>query len=152
MLFNQYDNIFHEHIGFHSLKSIIDLSSRNNYDMIENVFLENVDLEGYKLYNIDDNLYDICSKINIFMSNNEDKCKKEKLYERDYQIVYKGDEIDILINSIKDTRLKTLSTSSLLETSRLNGIKFKSSNLSINLNTCSIFSSLFSNCLSMKSF
>lgn len=27
---NQYDNIFHEHIGFHSLKSIIDLSSRNN--------------------------------------------------------------------------------------------------------------------------
>ena len=22
---NQYDNIFHEHIGFHSLKSIIDL-------------------------------------------------------------------------------------------------------------------------------
>ncbi len=27
---NQYDNIFHEHIGFHSLKSIVDLSSRNN--------------------------------------------------------------------------------------------------------------------------
>ena len=29
---------------------------------------------------------------------------------------------------------------------------FKSSNLSINFNTCSIFSSLFSNCFSMKSF
>ena len=28
--FNQYDNIFHEHIGFHSLKSIIDLSKKNN--------------------------------------------------------------------------------------------------------------------------
>ena len=27
---NQYDNIFHEHIGFHSLKSIIDLSQRSN--------------------------------------------------------------------------------------------------------------------------
>jgi SAM-dependent methyltransferase len=27
---NQYDNIFHEHIGFHSLKSIVDLSLRNN--------------------------------------------------------------------------------------------------------------------------
>ncbi len=27
---NQYDNIFHEHIGFHSLKSIIDLSNKNN--------------------------------------------------------------------------------------------------------------------------
>ena len=26
---NQYDNIFHEHIGFHSLKSIIDLSHKN---------------------------------------------------------------------------------------------------------------------------
>lgn len=64
-------------------------------------------MNGYKvdkLYNIDDNLYDICSKINIFMSNNEDKCKKEKLYERDYQIFYKGDEIDILINNIKSNR------------------------------------------------
>ena len=27
---NQYDNIFHEHIGFHSLKSIIDLSIKND--------------------------------------------------------------------------------------------------------------------------
>ncbi len=27
---NQYDNIFHEHIGFHSLKSIIDLSFKSN--------------------------------------------------------------------------------------------------------------------------
>ena len=26
---NQYDNIFHEHIGFHSLKSIIDLCKRH---------------------------------------------------------------------------------------------------------------------------
>ena len=25
---NQYDNIFHEHIGFHSLKSIIDLTRK----------------------------------------------------------------------------------------------------------------------------
>ena len=30
------------------------LSSRNNYDMIENIFLRNVELEDYKLYNIDD--------------------------------------------------------------------------------------------------
>ena len=27
--FNQYDNVFHEHIGFHSLKSVIDLSNLN---------------------------------------------------------------------------------------------------------------------------
>ncbi len=27
---NQYDNIYHEHIGFHSLKSLMDLAKRNN--------------------------------------------------------------------------------------------------------------------------
>ena len=31
---NQYDNIFHEHIGFHSLKSIID-RKRNKLQVLE---------------------------------------------------------------------------------------------------------------------
>ena len=26
--YNQYDNIFHEHVGYHSLKSIVDLSKK----------------------------------------------------------------------------------------------------------------------------
>ena len=33
--FNQYDNIFHEHIGFHSLKSIKDLCNLNNLELID---------------------------------------------------------------------------------------------------------------------
>ena len=33
-LFNQYDNIFHEHIGFHSLKSINDLCLLNKLSLI----------------------------------------------------------------------------------------------------------------------
>ena len=32
---NQYDNIFHEHIGFHSLKSIIDLATKNNLKVFD---------------------------------------------------------------------------------------------------------------------
>lgn len=32
---NQYDNIFHEHIGFHSLKSIIDLCKRNKLKVLD---------------------------------------------------------------------------------------------------------------------
>lgn len=32
---NQYDNIFHEHIGFHSLKSIIDLCFINNLEVLD---------------------------------------------------------------------------------------------------------------------
>ncbi len=36
---NQYDNIFHEHIGFHSLKSIIHLSRRNNLKVFNVEFI-----------------------------------------------------------------------------------------------------------------
>ena len=32
---NQYDNIFHEHVGFHSLKSINDLCEKNNLKIID---------------------------------------------------------------------------------------------------------------------
>ena len=32
---NQYDNVFHEHIGFHSLKSILDLSNLNKLKLFD---------------------------------------------------------------------------------------------------------------------
>jgi len=56
------------------MKSIaIYISSRNNYDLLESVFLKNIDLEGYQLFNIDDNSEpdevekgkNICEKNNI---------------------------------------------------------------------------------------
>lgn len=43
---NQYDNIFHEHIGFHSLKSIMDLSNRNNLKVFE---VEKINSQGGSL-------------------------------------------------------------------------------------------------------
>ena len=41
--YNQYDNIFHEHIGFHSLKSFIELSKRNNLKVFD---VEEIDSQG----------------------------------------------------------------------------------------------------------
>ena len=41
--FNQYDNIFHEHVGYHSLKSIIDLSENNNLKVFD---VEEIDSQG----------------------------------------------------------------------------------------------------------
>ena len=43
---NQYDNIFHEHIGFHSLKSIDDLCKKNNLKIID---VEKIDSQGGSL-------------------------------------------------------------------------------------------------------
>ena len=40
---NQYDNIFHEHIGFHSLKSILDLCKNNKLKVFN---VENIDSQG----------------------------------------------------------------------------------------------------------
>ena len=41
--YNQYDNIFHEHVGYHSLKSIIDLSKKNNLKVFD---VEEIDSQG----------------------------------------------------------------------------------------------------------
>ena len=40
---NQYDNIFHEHVGFHSLKSINDLCDKNNLQVID---VEKIESQG----------------------------------------------------------------------------------------------------------
>ena len=40
---NQYDNIFHEHVGFHSLKSINDLCKKNNLKIIN---VEKIESQG----------------------------------------------------------------------------------------------------------
>lgn len=45
-LSNQYDNIFHEHIGFHSLKSIYDLCRLNKLSLID---CERIDSQGVSL-------------------------------------------------------------------------------------------------------
>ncbi len=41
--YNQYDNIFHEHIGFHSLKSIIDLSNKHHLKVFD---VEKIESQG----------------------------------------------------------------------------------------------------------
>tara|TARA_Y200000002_G_scaffold42936_2_gene31212 strand:+ start:1237 stop:2463 length:1227 start_codon:yes stop_codon:yes gene_type:complete len=40
---NQYDNIFHEHIGFHSLRSINDLCKKNNLKIVD---VRKIDSQG----------------------------------------------------------------------------------------------------------
>ncbi len=40
---NQYDNVFHEHIGFHSLKSIIDLANKHNLKVFD---IDKIDSQG----------------------------------------------------------------------------------------------------------
>lgn len=59
--FNQYDNIFHEHIGFHSLKSVIDLAKLNGLDVIR---VENIDSQG--------------GSLRYFLSKNKNKFKTNK--------------------------------------------------------------------------
>ena len=59
----------------------IYLSSRNNYDMLESVFLKHVDLGGFQLYNIDDASEpeeiakgkEICERHNIKFIPNQDR-------------------------------------------------------------------------------
>lgn len=43
---NQYDNVFHEHVGFHSLKSVKDLCDRNNLRVFD---VELIDSQGGSL-------------------------------------------------------------------------------------------------------
>jgi len=101
---NQYDNIFHEHQGFHSLKSIDDLCKKNNLDLID---VKLVDLQGGSLR---------CQiqKNNHFKKNNSIKKiisieKKYKLFDGRYLATYK-DKINNhkkeLINLLKNLKKK----------------------------------------------
>ena len=53
--YNQYDNIFHEHLGFHSLKSIKDLCDKNRLKIFK---VERIPSQGGSLRCF------ICKKIN----------------------------------------------------------------------------------------
>lgn len=76
---NQYDNVFHEHIGFHSIKSFIDLAKQNKLFLFD---CEIIDSQGgsircyfsknNKLYNKSSNLRKIFNretKIKLFNIN-----------------------------------------------------------------------------------
>ncbi len=65
--YNQYDNIFHEHIGFHSLKSIIDLSKKHNLKVFD---VEKIDSQG--------------GSIRCYLSN---KYSSEKISNRIKQVI-----------------------------------------------------------------
>ncbi len=65
--YNQYDNIFHEHIGFHSLKSIIYLCNKHNFKLFD---VEKIDSQG--------------GSIRCYLSN---KYSSEKISNRVKQII-----------------------------------------------------------------
>ncbi len=63
---NQYDNIFHEHIGFHSLKSLIDLAKRNNLNLFD---VEHIDSQGgsFRYYISNNDLLKPTKKVKHFL-------------------------------------------------------------------------------------
>ena len=83
--YNQYDNIFHEHIGFHSLKSIIDLSIKHNMKVFD---VEKIDSQG--------------GSIRCYLSN---KNSSEKISRKVIQIV-KAEQKLGLNSSIKLKKFK----------------------------------------------
>ena len=83
--YNQYDNIFHEHIGFHSLKSIIDLSIKHNMKVFD---VEKIDSQG--------------GSIRCFLSN---KNSSERISRKVLQIVKEEHKLG-LNSSIKLKKFK----------------------------------------------
>ena len=65
---NQYDNIFHEHIGFHSLKSLKDLCKNNNMKIFD---VQKISSQGGSLRCFiakENSDYKISKNINIFLN------------------------------------------------------------------------------------
>ncbi len=94
--FNQYDNIFHEHIGFHSLKSIIDLSIKHNLKVFD---VEKIDSQG--------------GSIRCFLSN---KNSSEKISRRVKLVI--NEEQKLGLNS--PSKLKKFKSRIILHIKRLN--------------------------------
>ncbi len=94
--YNQYDNIFHEHIGFHSLKSIIDLSKKHNLKVFD---VEKIDSQG--------------GSIRCFLSN---KNSSEKISRR-VKLVIKAEQ-KLGLNS--STKLRKFKVKILLHIKKLN--------------------------------
>ncbi len=109
--YNQYDNIFHEHIGFHSLKSIKDLCIISNLRIFN---VEKIDSQGgsircyickeesfRKSSSIVKKMLRIENKSKLFLSKNLEKFgKKIKLHSQElYKLIYnlkmKGKKISI---------------------------------------------------------
>ena len=65
--YNQYDNIFHEHIGFHSLKSILDLCKLNNLKLIN---VDNISSQG--------------GSLRCYITTKNSKLKKNKILNKIY--------------------------------------------------------------------
>ena len=97
--FNQYDNVFHEHIGFHSLKSVIDLSNLNGLKVIN---VEKIDSQGGSLryfLTSNDNNISVSKNIDAFLKNET----KNKLFSNKKLLNFK-----IKINNHRKTLLNFL--------------------------------------------
>lgn len=104
--FNQYDNIFHEHIGFHSLKSIIDLSKRNNLKVFN---AEKIDSQGGSIRCYickKNNLQKISPKIKLIL-NEEAQLglySSSKLKSFKNKILYHISAMQFLIKNLKNKK------------------------------------------------
>ena len=105
---NQYDNIFHEHIGFHSLKSIRDLCSFNGLKIFN---VELIDSQGGSIRCYIKNKYsslEISKKIKI-IDNLEKKSKlfsSKNLNKFEKRIVQHKKSINKLITNLKKNNFR----------------------------------------------
>ena len=106
--YNQYDNIFHEHLGYHTLKSIIDLCKENKLKVFN---VELISSQGGSLRCF------ICrkeSKINVsnkvktilFKEKNAGLFSIKKLMAFRKKILFHIDEMKNLIKKIKNNKKK----------------------------------------------
>ena len=97
---NQYDNIFHEHIGFHSLKSINDLCKRNKLQVLDvdlinsqggsiRCFISKSKIEN-KISKKVDNILNIEKKSKLFSNKELEKFEiKIKKHIKDFKAMIK---------------------------------------------------------------
>ena len=107
---NQYDNIFHEHIGFHSLKSIIDLSNKNNLRVFD---VEKIDSQGGSIrcyIKKRDTVRKISKKIKslILKEKRLGLFKPKKLIKFRRKILAHKSQLSNLISKLKTKRKKNI--------------------------------------------
>ncbi len=105
---NQYDNIFHEHSGFHSLKSIDDLCKLNNLKIFD---VDMIDSQGgsIRCYIVKSTFNKQISKKVKYLSNVEKRSKifsSVKLNSFKYKIIKHSKNLYHLIQKLKKKKMK----------------------------------------------
>ena len=109
--FNQYDNIFHEHVGFHSLKSILDLSQNNSLKIFD---VEKIDSQ--------------CGSLRCYICK---KSSKKTVSKKVFQIFDKEKKLGLFYpKELKKFKLKILSHINSMK-NLIQSLKLKNKKISV---------------------